>query len=442
MVDLVVHGGTIADTAGRRQADLAIEDGRIVAVGSCALEGRVEIDARGLLVLPGVIDVHVHFNEPGRENWEGGATGSRALAAGGGTLFLDMPLNSTPCTVTGPAFERKRAALEAVSVTDFGLWGGLVPGHLADMAELAERGAVGFKAFMCASGLPEFPRADDRTLFEGMCQAAQLGLPVAVHAESEELTQPPADSSGSDVRDFLRSRPVAAEVEAIARATALAGEAGARLHLVHVSSGEGVAVAAAARARGVDVSIETCPHYLCFTEDDVERIGAQLKCAPPLRSAEQQQGLWAQLLHGSVDIVASDHSPTEPRHKNGAFASAWGGVAGVQTTLPALLELGHHERALAVERVATLLSGAPARRFNLEGKGALTIGFDADFVLVDPGCAWTVSAGDLQQRHKSSPYLGRRLRGLVRRTVLRGRTIFADGSVTSEPAGRFVRPRR
>ena len=253
--------------------------------------------------------MHLHFNEPGRTEWEGAATGSRALAAGGGTLFFDMPLNSTPCTVDANAFDRKRTALEASSITDFALWGGLIPGNIPEMADLADRGVVGFKAFLCDSGLPEFPRADDLTLFEGLREAARLGLPVAVHAESQELTR---RMDAGSVRDFLDSRPVIAELEAIQRATLLAREAGAKLHIVHVSSGRGVVLAAEARAQGTDVSIETCPHYLFFTEEDLERLGAVAKCAPPLRTRPSR------MLSGSnylLEPSTSSHPIILPRRR-------------------------------------------------------------------------------------------------------------------------------
>jgi allantoinase len=250
VTDTVVRGGIVMTTGGERRADIAISEGRIVEIGPDLPGAREEIDARGLAVLPGVIDVHLHFNEPGRVEWEGAATGSRALAAGGGTLFFDMPLNSTPCTVNAREFDRKHAALEAASVADFGLWGGLVPGALGEMPEMAERGVVGFKAFMCNSGLPEFPRADDATLLEGMKRAASLGLPVAVHAESEELTSALSRRAvGTGVRDFLASRPMVAELDAIQRALLFAAETRAKLHIAHISAGRGVAMAAEARAR-------------------------------------------------------------------------------------------------------------------------------------------------------------------------------------------------
>ena len=441
MTDLVGRGGTVVTPGGQQRADVAIEDGRIREVSPDIAAGRQEIDARGLLVMPSVIDVHLHFNEPGRTDWEGGATGSHALAAGGGTLFFDMPLNSTPCTVNAQEFDRKRAALEASSITDFGLWGGLVPGSIPDMAEMAERGVVGFKAFMCNSGLPEFPRADDVTLFDGLREAARLGRPIAVHAESEDLTRGLAERiTTRTARAFLDSRPVLAELEAIQRALLLAKEAHARLHIVHVSSGRGVAMAAEARAHGVDVSIETCPHYLYFTEDDVERLGTVAKCAPPLRRADEQQALWDELMRGHVDIVASDHSPAPPSMKSGDFVSAWGGIAGVQSTLAVLLEKGCHERAVPLERIASLVSAEPARRFGIRGKGSLDVGSDADVILVDVERQFTLAADDLHQRHKQSPYLGAPFRGSVRRTIRRGETIFADGRIAASSGGRLVRP--
>jgi allantoinase len=440
--DLVVRGGRLVTPDAVVEQDVSVEDGVISAIGPALPGATEEIDARGLVVLPGVVDVHVHFNEPGREAWEGAATGSRALAAGGGTTFVDMPLNSTPCVVTARELDRKRAALEAASIADFGMWGGLVPGSVGDMAAMAERGAVGFKAFMCDSGLPEFPRADDGTLFEGMKEAARLGLPVAVHAESQELTASLARSrAGRGVRDFLDSRPVVAELEAIQRALLFAGETRAGLHIVHVSSGRGVALAAEARARGVDVSIETCPHYLFFAEEDVERLGAVAKCAPPLRPAAERAALWDAVLDGRVDVVASDHSPSEPSLKEGDFMSAWGGIAGVQTTLSVMLG-GHHDRGLALERVAALLCERPARRLRLGGKGPLAVGYDADFALVDVQRSFTLAAGDLHQRHKMSPYVGASFRGSVRRTIRRGETIFLDGRITARTQGRFIRPRR
>jgi allantoinase len=275
-------------------------------------------------------------------------------------------------------------------------------------------------------------------------EAAKLGLPIAVHAESEELTQSlwrrMADEGRSSIRDFLASRPVIAEIEAIQRATLFAGEAGAKLHIVHISSGRGVVAAAEARARGVDVSIETCPHYLFFTEEDVERLGAMAKCAPPLREKNEQAGLWAQLLNGTVDIVGSDHSPAPPEMKSGDFNKAWGGIAGVQSTLAVLLECGHHARGLPLERISSLVAGEPARRFRIANKGRLVPGAEADLAIVDVSRSFELRAEDLLQRHRLSPYIGARFRGAVERTIRRGETIFVNGKITARSRGTLIRP--
>ena len=441
-VDTIVRGGTIVRPAGRVKADVRVSEGRIVEIGPDLQGVGHEVDARGFHVFPGLIDVHVHFNEPGRTAWEGAETGSRALAAGGGTLFFDMPLNSTPCTTTADELDAKRAALEASSVADFGSWGGLVPGSVHQMAGMAERGAVGFKAFMCDSGLAEFPYADDKTLRDGMREAARLGMPVAVHAENEEMTRTLAASmAGTTAKDFLRSRPVEAELEAIARAVDLAGETGAKLHIVHVSTGSGIVKAAEGRARGVDVSVETCPHYLFFTEDDLDTLGVAAKCAPPLRHSDEHALLWGELLDGRVDLIASDHSPADPALKKaGDFRGSWGGVAGVQSTLAVLLERGLDGRRLRFEHISALVAANPAARFRIPSKGAIETGNDADLLLLDPSRSYTLDPAQLLQRHRMSPYLGFEFTGVVVRTMRRGETIFLDGQIVAETKGRFVRP--
>jgi allantoinase len=280
-------------------------------------------------------------------------------------------------------------------------------------------------------------------------------LPVAVHAESQDKVRLKADPTKqrwdpvlAGPRDFLESRPVAAETEAIGRALELARETGASLHIVHVSTGRGVALAAEARADGVDVSIETCPHYLWFTEADVERLGTIAKCAPPLRAAEHQQALWDALVARHVDIVASDHSPTEPSMKAGDFISAWGGIAGVQSTLSVLLDRGYHDRRLPLERIADLVAAHPARRFRIARKGTIERGNDADLVLIDAAASFRLETHHLQQRHKTSPYIGETFRGTVRATLRRGETIFVDrnpksqipSSKSQDTRGKFVRP--
>ena len=447
--DLLIRHGSVVTTDGVQIADLGIADGLITALAE-NLPGQAhdEIDASGLHVFPGLIDSHVHFNEPGRTEWEGIRTGSSALAAGGGTLFFDMPLNAHPPTLDAASFDLKHRAAEASSLSDFALWGGLVPENLDRLAALAERGVIGFKAFMSNSGIADFARADAATLRAGMKRAAQLGRLVAVHAESESLTHQLAQAKIAagqvTIRDYLASRPVTAELDAIRQAIDLAGETGCALHIVHVSSGAGVALVTAARSAGADVSCETCPHYLVLTEDDVERLGAVAKCAPPLRSAAERENLWQRLLAGEITTVGSDHSPAPPDLKTAAnFFQVWGGISGVQHTLPLLLTEGHLHRQAALTLIAQLTATAVADRFGLPAtKGRLAPGADADLAIVDLRQSFTVQTDQLFYRHRQTPYAGRVLTGTVRQTILRGTTIFKHGRIVSSPMGRLVKPRR
>jgi allantoinase len=445
--DLILRGGTVVTATEAARADIGISGEAIAAVApELPGIGREVVNAEGLHVFPGLVDAHVHFNEPGRTEWEGFESGSRALAAGGGTLFFDMPLNAHPPTVDRECFRLKLAAAEQSSLVDFALWGGLVPFNVDRLAELADCGVIGFKAFMADSGIEDFPCVDDRTLREGMKCAAQLRLPVAVHAESETMTgqlaQERIAKGRTSVRDYLASRPVAAELDAIRRAVDLAGETGCALHIVHVSCGEGIQLVAEARVRGVDVSCETCPHYLALTEDDMVKIGALAKCAPPLRPARQQEKLWDNLIAGNVTTVGSDHSPSPPEMKQvPSFFKVWGGISGGQHTLPLLLTEGHLNRDVFLPLIAALVSRNVAQRFNLpRNKGQIAVGTDADLALVDLCQAFEVKASDLLYRHAQSPYVGRVLRGKVVRTFSRGRTVFQDGKVVAKPAGRLVKP--
>ena len=444
---LLVRGATVVRPDGRTGADILTEDGVIVAVGRdlVAPPDTQEFDATGLHALPGAVDTHVHFNEPGRADWEGLATGSRALVAGGGTTFGDMPLNNLPLTLDGPSFDEKAAIASQVSHADFALWGGLIPGNVHALPELHARGAIAVKAFMSDSGLPEFPASDDYTLLRGMEVAASLGMIVAVHAESEAITRGltavTREAGHRDAMAWAASRPVIAETEAIARAIHLAEATGVRLHVVHVSSGRGAVLIAEARARGVDVTSETCPHYLTFTDEDVARLGAIGKCAPPVRDAEERARLWAAVTSGTVDMVVSDHSPSPPSMKDGDdFFAMWGGIAGVQTTLGTLLEEGPAHR-LGLEAVVRLVAAAPAARFGLAPmKGAIAIGADADFALVDLRDRQVITEATLQYRHPQSPFVGRTVRGRVVRTILRGEVVAEEGAPVGEPRGRLVRP--
>lgn len=436
---------------GKRPVDIAVRDGVISAIGSEVRGEGEALDATGLIVLPGVVDAHVHFNEPGRADWEGWETGTRGAAAGGVTTVLEMPLNAHPPTTTAAAFDAKFAVASEKALVDFGLWGGLVPENLGDLESLHQRGVIGFKAFMSHSGIDDFHRVADGILAIALKVTARLNAIVGVHAESHELVErlraEIRTEGRTDRLSWCRARPARAEVEAIGRLLVCMRGAGkaVRAHVVHVSCAEGLAEVDAARSKGVAITAETCPHYLAFTEADFERIGPALKCAPPIRDAATRDGLWDALLAGKVDLIGSDHSPCPAADKEKGerdIWKAWGGVAGIQATLPVLLTEGVSVRELSLERVAHLTATAPAQLFGLfPRKGAIAVGADADLALVDLGRRWTFDAAQLQTRSGISPYLGRVFLGAVVRTIVRGKTVFVDGEVIGAPGwGHLVTP--
>ena len=434
MTDLVIRGGTVVTSRSLGVADVAVTAGRITEVGPDLQRGAEEIDASGLHVFPGGIDSHVHFNEPGRTEWETIASGSAALAAGGYTSFIDMPLNNLPVTIDGPAFGLKLEAARRSSLVDFGLWGGLVPGNLDRLAELADCGVVGFKAFMCPSGIDEFPACDEKTLRDGMKRIAELDSILLVHAEDPSMLSEP---KGTTARDFLESRPWEAELSAVHNAIAWAREAGCRLHIVHVSWVPSAALIQVARENGADVSGETCPHYLLYSEDDLERLGGLGKCAPPFRTAGSLEAMWTSLADGWLQMVVSDHSPSTLELKQGEnFLRIWGGISGCQSTRQLLLA----QNRLDLKLIAALTSTNVAQRFGLKHKGDVAPGFDADLWLVDLSKEGVVRKEDLLYRNPFSAHEGQPIRGRTVRTLVRGRTVFAGGSTAREPGARLLKP--
>jgi allantoinase len=439
----IVRGGTILGPSGLERMDVRIVDATIAEIGPALPSGggAEEIDATGQLVLPGVFDAHVHFNEPGRAHWEGFATGSHALALGGGTSFVDMPLNAAPPTIDRASFELKRAAGEASSRLDFALWGGLVPGNLDRLGELADCGVVGFKAFMIESGIADFPGVDAGVLRAGMKIAAGLGLPVAVHAEDAaivgERTAVIKAAGRSDVRAFLDSRPVESELEAVRVALDLAGETGCALHVVHVSAPEAIAMIADAKSGGLAVTAEVCPHHLLLDESAMFAHGAFAKCAPPLRPAATREGLWREMLAGRVDCIGSDHSPAPPDRKQGDdMFAVWGGIMGCQHGFLLLLDaLGNEQLAAAWEFV----SSRPAARFGFgDRKGRIAVGCDADLIFVERTEPREIAADELRTRHRTSPYIGEKIRSRVARSLLRGREVPLDAQGLQPGGGRFL----
>ena len=443
-----MSGGQLVDELSVRRADLLVQDGHVAAILQPG-HGRTAddiLDATGRHILPGVVDGHVHFNEPGRTEWEGYLTGTTAAAAGGVTTVCDMPLNCHPPTLDSRALVLKRAAVADHALVDYAMWGGVVPESLDHAAELQDEGVIGVKAFLCDSGLAEYPPLDEFSLLDAMQRCGERGLLLALHAEdaieTRRLGQEARAAGRQTALDWARSRPPSTEVDAVRSALAAAQETRARLHFVHISTAAAADLIAEARRLGQDVSVETCPHYLLLDERDLERLGSFGKCAPPLRSREQVERLWQAVLDGAIDWIASDHSPCPPDMKQTAdIWTAWGGVAGVQTLLPALITEGVHARGLSLPRLVSLTSGAPARRLGLyPKKGVLDPGSDADFALVDLDQAWTLESSDLLTRWPINPFVGHAFRGRVVATVVRGTPVWRDGEVCVQ-AG-FGRPGR
>lgn len=391
--------------------------------------GPADHDFGDLVVMPGLVDSHVHVNEPGREQWEGFATATRAAAAGGTTTIVDMPLNSVPPTVSVAALEQKREAASGRLRVDVAFWGGLVPGSLEEVGPLVGAGVCGLKSFLVDSGVPEFPPVPDDLLMQGLVQMNELGVPALLHAEDpDHLMEPEGDPRR--YATYLGSRPVESEVRAIQKIARLSDDLGTRVHILHVSSGDG---AEAIAASGGQLTGETCPHYLIFAADEIPDGATTFKCAPPIRSGEHRQALWDALSAGSLAMIVSDHSPAPPELKSsdrGDFIEAWGGISSLQLRLPAVWD-GASPRGIGLPALAEWLSAAPARLAGLDDrKGAIRVGHDADFVVWDPDGVTAVVGASLEHRHHLTPYEGRALRGQVVATFLGGREVFSDGKVS------------
>jgi allantoinase len=438
--DLVIRGRRVLLPDGEQSAAVHVHDGRIIALHPLDDEipaGAQVVDAGHLVVLPGLVDTHVHVNEPGRTTWEGFATATRAAAAGGVTTIVDMPLNSVPPTTDVVGLTRKRAAAEGQVHVDVGFWGGAVPGNADDLADLHAAGVLGFKCFLVDSGVAEFGCLDGAGLRGAVAATAALGALLVVHAEAPGLIAAAQRRvRRADPRRYatwLDSRPDAAEVEACRDLADAVEDLGGRAHVLHVSSAAAAGVVAEARARGVAITAETCPHYLALAAEDIPDGATDHKCAPPIRDAANRDRLWQALADGAIDCVVSDHSPSTPERKAGDFRTAWGGIASLQVGLPVVWTAAA-DRGVALAEVVRVMATAPADLVGLHRKGRIAEGADADLVLFDPDATWTVYPEALAHRHPITPYGGRRLRGAVRRTWLRGAEVYRAGAEQHQAA--------
>ena len=472
---LVIRSRRIVLPEGERAAALHIAGGifeRIVEYHGETPTGATVVDAADLVVSPGLVDTHVHINEPGRTDWEGFDTATRAAAAGGITSLVEMPLNSIPATTSAASLEAKQNAARGRCHVDVGFWGGIVPGNVGELDALIDAGVRGFKCFLVPSGVEEFPAVDEADLRRALPILARRGMPLLVHAEviadSEHHASEASAPSWPQYAAYLASRPASMELDAIRLMIRLAEEFRTRVHVVHVSSAEGVEAIASARAAWVPITAETCPHYLTFAADDIPDGATQFKCAPPIREASHRQALWDGLASGALDLIATDHSPAPPALKPpGDFARAWGGIASMELSLPAvwtaylaaasrglassaLAPQSHAVDALAAPLTAGIrsaarsdlarwLSAAPAALAGLsDRKGRIAEGLDADLVLWNPDATCRVDADRLQQRHKLTPYEGCSLAGTVSTTFVRGERVWDEGALVRAGGGQLL----
>ena len=384
------------------------------------------VDAGELIVMPGVIDTHVHVNEPGRTEWEGFETATLAAAAGGVTTILDMPLNSVPATTSRFSLEQKREAAEGKCHVHVGFIGGVVPGNADELARMADAGVRAFKCFLSPSGVTEFPSVSERALRRAFLTLADLGLPLMVHAEDPSLLHAAPHGGSREYAAYLASRPQEAEASAIDMVVKLMAEYPTRVHIVHLSSAKSLTAIRAARDRGLPITVETCPHYLTFAAQTIRDGATEYKCAPPIRWDSERDGLWQGLVDGEIDLVASDHSPCPPSMKDtgGDFFAAWGGIASLELSLSAVWT-GARVRGVGIEWLVRWMCEGPARLAGLEAqKGRLEPGYDADIIIWDPDASFIVDPTTLRQRHKLTPYAGRELFGAVRATYVCGQLAF------------------
>ncbi|HEX2724084.1 MAG TPA: allantoinase AllB [Gemmatimonadaceae bacterium] len=430
-MDLEIRSRRVLTPHGIRPGCVQVRQGKIVAVAGhdWISDSATPVDAGDMIVMPGVVDTHVHVNEPGRTEWEGFTTATRAAAAGGVTTILDMPLNSIPATTTVEALDAKREAAAGQCAVNVEFIGGVVPGNTKQLKPLADSGVRAFKCFLAPSGVEEFDHVTENDLRDAFPVLASLGLPLMVHSEDPAKLHPMVGST-REYSPYMKCRPVEAEHSAIRLLVRLLEWCPTPVHVVHLSSASSLDIIDEARARGLPITVETCPHYLTFKAEGIRDGATDYKCAPPIRGETEREGLWHGLVAGRIDLIASDHSPCLPGMKEtgGDFYSAWGGIASLQLSLAAVWT-GARQRGIPIERIAGWMSAAPARLAGLEDrKGAIVPGFDADIAIWDPEASFVVDRSALQQRHKVTPYLDHELYGKVIATYVAGQRVYADNA--------------
>lgn len=452
MNDLVIKNGKVILADGGVVTDVAVKDGKISQIGQ-GLEGAEVIDATGLVVSPGMVDGHAHITSMGggyRDEWEGYETGTAACAKGGVTTIVEMPLNQIPATTDGASLQLKYDSGKGQLRVDDASLGGLVPFNIdGGIQELDKGGVCGYKCFIATCGdrsiAGDFMNVDDYSLYEGMRQIAKTGKVLSLHCENPAITDALGKKAVADgahtLKEFVESRPVFTEVEAVRRAIFFAKVTGCRINICHCTCWEAVVEVVKAREEGVDVTCETCQHYLYFTTDELDAIGATTKCTPPIRDKSEQEGLWKHLLNGDISMVVSDHSPCTPdlKDKENPF-DAWGGVSSIQNCMDLMFDEGVQKRGMSLKRFAEVMASNAADRFGLTQKGRIEVGKDADFCLIKPNSPYTLKAEDLEYRNKISPWIGRAIGCQVARTILRGKTTYSlEDGVTAAHDGRFIK---
>jgi allantoinase len=420
-----------------KEAFIGIQGEKIVSILESAPLGIEIVDVGDSLIMAGLVDSHVHINEPGRTEWEGFFTATQAAAAGGITTVVDMPLNCTPVTTNVSALQEKLAALGTQLHVDVGFWGGVVPGNTIHLRELIENGALGCKAFMIHSGIDDFPESNRAVLREAMRELVKVDAPLLLHAELDCGAEIDCNDP-TEYLSYLQSRPQKWEVQAIEQAIGLSKETGCHVHIVHLSAADALPIIEKAKQEGVRITVETCPHYLCLCAEEISSAQTQFKCAPPIRENENRQRLWEGLRNGVIDFIVSDHSPCTPNLKKfdtGNFHDAWGGISSLQLGLPSIWTEAK-SRGFTLFDLVRWLSTAPSKFVGLSHrKGKISIGMDADFVIWDPNSSFKLQPEDLRFRHKLSPYLGKVLQGRVLQTYLRGQLVYDDGIFPNSPVG-------